>query len=139
MSKLRRFKKQDENVILEGISSELYINTDRLNEELLDQPIKFKKWVELESEALKHLKNLENSLEIAEAEAYVKAKASGQKMTVKDLESAVALDEAVKLIKEQIIEAEAVCLDMKGAVRAFHQRHEALKDLCANKRKELID
>jgi hypothetical protein len=86
------------------------------------------------------VRSINNKLDIAKANAYFEAKnnATG-KSTVKDLENMVMLDEKVQKLENELIEAEKIHADMKSATRAFVQRHDALKDLAANVRREWRD
>lgn len=139
MRKVQKKERKSKSLITEPIDVELSIDEDQLNEELMNQPLLYRKWSTFEAGAATQVKKIELKLEHAKAQAYIEAKESGIKMTVKDLEAAVTLDEDVIKLNEQLIEAQEVLADMKTAVRAFLQRHDALKDLSANRRKELID
>lgn len=128
-------------ILSEDIDVELSINDDALNHELMEQPLKYRKWSGFEAKASKAVRNLNLQLEHAKSTAYVKAKsdAGTRKLTVKDLDAIVTLDADVMRLEAELIQAEEIHANMKTAVRAFLQRHDALKDLAANKRKELID
>lgn len=126
------------NIISDEVDQELFIDEERINDELMDQPLRFRKWANLENKAQKHLKAVQLKLEQAKAQAYIKIKASGAKVTIKDLEFQVTLDPEVLRLEEEVLEAEDLLASMKTATKAFYQRHEVLKDLCANLRKELI-
>jgi len=121
------------------VESELYIEDEHLNEEIMDQPLKFRKWSRLEVRASRKTDAIELKLRTAEARAYSQAKNNEKKMTVKDIESYVDLDENVQQLRVELVDARAELLDLKMIVKAFYQRHESLKDLAANFRKELID
>lgn len=138
MKRTQKKERKNKSLITEPIDVELSIDEDELNEELMNQPLLYRKWSTFEAGAATEVKKLELRLEHAKAQAYLEAKESGIKMTVKDLEASVTLNENVIKLNEELIEAQEVLADMKTAVRAFLQRHDALKDLCANKRKELI-
>lgn len=132
-------KREQQSLVTDPVDLELSINEDNLNKELIDQPLKFRKWSRFEVEAAKALRLAELKLEHAKAKAYMNVKKQGGKMTVKDLEAAVALDAEVVSAQNNVLEAEEIHSDMKTAVKAFLQRHDALKDLAANRRKEIID
>lgn len=128
------------DVIVDDVAQELTIEEEYLNEELRDQPLRLRKWTRMEARVARKVKAIGNKLELAEAEAYQRARSSSKsKLTVKDLEIAVNLDPTVVELKEELEEAEEELQELKGVVKAFVQRHEALKEMCANIRKELID
>jgi hypothetical protein len=127
----------DDKILVEPADLELVINLNQLNKELLDQPLKYKKWTNLKAEANRVAKFLK--LELKEREALAILKLSSRKMTVDQRSAEVSLDPRVQEVQRKLIEAEEVAERFEGVVRAFYQRHEMLKDLSANKRKELID
>lgn len=126
-------------VIYEDADKELFIDEDELDEESANQPLTFRKWTKLKAEVNAKTKIIKQKLKQAEAEAYLFYKNDGQGNKVKDLESLVETDEEIIKLRNELIEAEKLSEEYEGIVRAFHQRHEALKDLSANKRKELSD
>lgn len=127
------------NIISDDVEQELFIEEDYLNEEIMDQPLKFRKWARLEVEADRRVKSIRLKLEQTKAMAYLEAKRELNKPTVRELESYVSIDPDVVKIEDELIVAEAELSDAKMIVKAFYQRHESLKDLAANLRKELID
>jgi len=131
------FKRRE--IIHQDVDKELTIDNQNLNEELMDQPLYFKKWTTLLSEVRRKAKVLRFNLEEKEAELYVKLSNDGTGRKVKELESAVTLDPDVKTLKRELVEAEEIVDKFEGIVKAFYQRHEMLKDLCANRRRELVD
>jgi hypothetical protein len=134
MSKLTGKKE----IIHEDVDMELRIDDRHLNEELMDQPLFFRKWTKLLSEVAKKARTIKLVLEETEAMLHTKLSSDGKGRKVKEMESIVALDSDVKRIKRDLIEAEGMVQEFEGIVRAFYQRHEMLKDLAANKRKELL-
>ena len=121
----------------EPIDQDLFIDHSNLNEELLDQPLRFKKWSKLEAEASRAAKAAKIEAERVKATVHLQyAKEGGR---VSDIEAKVKIDDRVLKASEAQLEAEELHEQYKGFVRALHQKAEALKDLCANKRKELID
>lgn len=135
---MSRFNRPKE-VIHESVDQELLIDDQRLNEELMDQPLMFRKWTRLLSEVSKKAKVIRLTLEEKEAECYAKYSADGTGKRVKEVESAVIQDTDVKRLKRELVDAETMVEEFTGIVKAFHQRYEMLKDLCANRRKELVD
>lgn len=137
----RRNQKTIKNneLIMGDVEQELYIEEECINEELMDQPLKFRKWSKMEVRCERKVKTLRLALENAEAKAYHEARKSQKKHTIKDLENAVKMDERVQELKEELIEAEGELSDIKMIVKSFYQRHEVLKDIAANLRKELLD
>ncbi len=135
----RKKAMKSQELILEEVDQELFIEEESINEELRDQPLKFRKWSKLEAQCEKKVKSIRMSLENAEAEAYQAAKNEGEKKSVKDLEYEVRLDSEVQHLKKELDEAEHELADVKMIVKAFYQRHEMLKDLSANLRKDMMD
>ena len=131
--------KKKKDLIHNDVDMELRIDDRHLNEELMDQPLFFRKWTRLLSEVSKKAKTIKLVLEETEAALHSKLSNDGKGRKVKEIESMVALDADVKRIKRDLIEAEGLVQEFEGIVKAFYQRHEMLKDLAANKRKELID
>lgn len=130
-------KKQD--LILTPIDQELYIDDRILNQELIDQPLRFRKYVRELSKIQHKAKTIKLQLEQAKARAVNKFSCDGTGKKVKEIEAAVVLDLDVMRLEQELIDAEAMVDDYSGITKAFYQRHEMLKDLCANKRKELLD
>lgn len=126
-------------LIVTPIDQELHIDDRALNQELIDQPLRFKKYTQELSKLQRRSKSVKNQLEQARSRAIVKYSADGTGKKVKEVEAAVILDADVMRLEAELIEAEGLVDDYKGIVQSFYQRHEMLKDLCANKRKELLD
>lgn len=126
-------------VIYEDADKELFIDEDELNEESANQPLTFRKWTKLKAEVNAKAKHIKQKLKQAEADAYLYYKKEGAGNKVKDLESLVETDVEVIKLRKELIEAEKLVEEYEGIVRSFHQRHEAIKDLAANRRKELAD
>lgn len=121
------------------VQDELRIDPHRLNEELMDQPLYYRKWSEMLAGVAKKAKLAKLVLEEKKAEKHIQYSQDGMSRKVKEVESAVLLDADVKKLERELIDAEELVEKFSGILRAFHQRAEALKDLNANKRKELID
>ncbi len=142
MKKPKKLVKSKE-LILGDVDEELYIEDEHINEELMDQPLKFRKWAKIEVKCERQVKTLRLALENAESNAYRNARLDfadrGEKPTIKDLEVSIKLDSEVQRIKTELLEAESQLADVKLIVKAFYQRHEVLKDIAANLRKELLD
>ena len=131
------FKKRE--MIATDVDQELVIDTNHLNEELMDQPLYFKKWTGLLAEVNKKCKIINLTLEEKEAELHIKYANDGTAKKVKEIESAVTSDPEIQKLKRELIDVEELVSRFEGIVKAFYQRHEMLKDLSANKRKELVD
>lgn len=129
-------------VIYDDVDMELYIDEDDLNKEITDQPLKFRKWSELANEAEKAVKAIQNELDLVCAEVRLEIiedyELKGAKRpTTDDLRALVMVSEKVIEIKRELMEAENTSENLKSVVRAFYQRHEMLKDLSANIRKDV--
>lgn len=126
-------------IIMGKIETELFIDQDNLNDELRDQPLLFRKYARLEAEAAKAVRAIELELDRTKAYCHIKISKENEKLKVADKEAMVKIDENVMQIEDELIDAMETHAEMKGILTAFRQRHDALKDLSANKRKELID
>lgn len=126
-------------IIKDGVDNELLIDDHNLNAELMNQPLYFRKYSKLLSEVQKKASITKLTLEEAESKMYADLSKNGQGLKVRELEAMVALDENIKKLKRELLDADALVQEFEGIVKAFYQRHEMLKDLCANKRKELVD
>ncbi len=130
------FKKKQEP-ILDQIDLALVIDSQNLNEELMNQPLAFRKWTKLKSEVTARAKTLDEYFKRVKA-ARRMAIAKGGSFKVKDLDAEVELDDEVRRAKADLIEAERLQEEYEGIVRAFWQRHEVIKELAANVRKEIV-
>lgn len=130
-----RFGKKE--LISNPIEVDLTINTQSLNKELMDQPLLFKKYSDLDAEAQKAVRAIELQLSRVRAEAHLKYSQKGLK--VKDVDSMVEIDPKVVEVADKLLDLQEMADKIKGVLKACYQRHEALKDLAANKRKDLID
>lgn len=120
----------------------LQIDENNINKELMDQPLLFREYGKMEVEAGDAVRILEVQLERVKAQVhleFMKQTATGKKMTVKDIESQVLTDERVTKVQDELLDAQQVHDDMRNLMLALRQRHEVLKDVSANLRKELED
>lgn len=138
--KTNRFSNQQSveknGIISDSIDMELLIDIDDLNGEIMNQPLMMRKYTKLKADVHAKAKIIELKLKETEALYYIEHSKKGHK--VKDVESLVALEPEVKQLKFELIEAEKLLEVYEGIVRATAQRHDSLKDLAANIRKELI-
>lgn len=126
-------------LLKEGIDQELSIDDMNLNRELMDQALYFRKYTKELSKVQRKAKSIKITFEQAEARLYVKLSNDGKGRKVKEIESMVLLDESLSEIREQLHDAEQLVTEYEGIVKAFYQRHEMLKDLCANARRDMVD
>lgn len=138
---MSRFRKQEDNKMPEAIMHEradleLIIDSERLNEELMNQPLMYRKWAKLKSEVNKKAKIIKLKLEQVEGQKYLTFTKDGGK--VKELESRLDGDLELIQLKQELYEAEAMAEEYDGICKAFYMRHEAIKELCANLRKEIV-
>jgi len=132
-----RFKRK-RSLITDEIDLELVVDWENLNEELMNQPLLMRKWTKLKSEVTAKAKAIKEHQKRLEASVRFEL-AGDQKLKVKDLDARVLLDEQVIEAQEETIEAERLQEEYEGIVRSFWQRHDTLKELSANRRKEVID
>ena len=145
MSKFKRYGNDDQltnrprinTELLSKEDLELYIDEENLNAELMDQPLRYRKWSSLKAEVAKKAKIIKGQFERTKASKRLQFSKTGAR--VKELDSMVAANEEVQELQSQLFEAEELLDQYDGILRAFWQRYEMLKDLAANKRKELLD
>lgn len=144
MSKFKRepgqpspFKKRE--IIQDDPGRELSIDENNLNNELQDQALLFRKWTKLSAQVAKKAKAIKNHLEREKARLVVKFSSDGTGKKVREVEASISLDPEVIKLEDELVDAEELVDEYTGIVKAFYQRHEMLKDLCANKRREFID
>ena len=145
MSKFKRYGNDDkltnkpriDKALLSKEDLELYIDEENLNAELMDQPLRYRKWSALKAEVSKKAKILKGQFERTKAAKRLEFAKTGAR--VKELDSMVAVDDQVAELQTQLFEAEELLDQYDAITRAFYQRYEMLKDLAANRRKELLD
>jgi hypothetical protein len=130
-------KSASKEIITDAVDMELFIDHHDLNNEVMNQPLLLRKWTKLKSEA--HTKAKILKLQLKELESKFTSEYSKKGYKVKEVEAAVCLEPKVQKMQRDLIEAEETLESFEGIVRAFFQRHEALKELGANIRKELLD
>lgn len=133
---MSRFKRK-KSLISDDIDLELVVDFENLNDELMNQPLLMRKWTRLKAEVAANAKALKDHAK--RVEAAVRIEMSGTGLKVKDLDAKVMLNDDVITAQEEAIAAEKLQEEYEGIVRAFWQRHDTLKELCANRRKEVID
>lgn len=124
-------------LLIDKADQELFINPNEINAELLNQPLLFRKWVKLKAQVNKKMRAIKQVLENTEAKIHLSYSQEGGR--VKDVESKVTTHPDVVKLKLELIEAEELSEEYEGIARAFYQRHEALKEICANMRKEMME
>lgn len=143
MSVFKRNKDQapvkKRELVTDDAGRELSIDDAMLNQELMDQPLSFKKWTNLLAGVSKKAKIIKLTLDEKKAETVTKYSSDGTGKKVKEIEASVAMDPEVRKLERELIDAEEMVDQYTGIVKAFYQRHEMLKDLCANKRREFVD
>lgn len=134
-----RFGSRQRETVGDDVSLDLAIDEQNLNKEIMDQPLLYKKYSELDAQAQKALRSAELYLSQVEAAAHLRYSRSADKLKVKDVDSMVKTDEEVINAKQKVSELQEQADRIRGALKACYQRHDALKDLAANRRKELVD
>lgn len=128
--------RKDQEILRDNIDRELWIDEEDLNRELMDQPLKMRKYTRIKSKLGHKVGAIKQKLKEVEAAAHQRYSGAGR---VKDVESKVDQDPEVAQVRSELNDAEAEYSIYEGVVRAFLQRHEALKEICANIRKEMRD
>lgn len=131
--------KEKGDLITEPIDRELFIDENNLNAELMDQPLLYRKYGKLKSKAHKNAKSVELKLEAVMAQARLEFKKSHSKATVAEIDALVLLDPKVQELQNQLLDAEELHEDLESILYSLRQRHENIKELCANIRKEMAD
>lgn len=121
----------------ENADKELYIDHEALNDELMDQPLLLRKWIRLKAQVNRNTRIIQQKLKEVEARVHLELSKEGGR--VKDVDSRVELHPEVQKLRNELIDAETLSEEYEGIARAFFQRHEALKEICANIRKELAE
>jgi hypothetical protein len=124
-------------LIYEKVDQELMIDIKNLNGELMDQALLMRKWTKAKSMASKRAKAIRNKLEYTKAQIYRDGVRKGWR--VGDIQAEVTANPTVQELTNELTEAEYELEQLEGIVRAFYQKHDALKDLSANVRKGVED
>jgi hypothetical protein len=132
-----RFGNNKKEILKDQVEIDLSIDTENLNKEIMDQPLLFKKYSDLDAETQRAVRTAELQVARVKAEAHLKYSQKGLK--VKDVESMVDIDPVVVEVSNKLLELYETADKIRGIVKALYQRHESLKDLAANRRKELAD
>lgn len=132
-------KVNDGELITETVDRELFIDADNLNEELMDQPLLYRKYGKLKSKANRNAKAIKNKLEAIMAAARLEFKRTNPKATVADIDALISLDPTVQTTQTELLDAEELHEDMENILYSLRQRHENIKEICANIRKEMAD
>lgn len=128
---------KNKEIIHEDIDQELFIDDENINEELMEQPLLFRKYTKIKAKLVAKSAAIKQKLKETEARAYAKYAAPGNK--VREIESSIDCDPDVLQLRKEHIEAERMVEEYEGIVIAFRQRHDVLKELSTNKRRDLID
>jgi hypothetical protein len=129
--------KNHNELIYEKVDQELMIDIKNLNGELMDQALLMRKWTKAKSMASKRAKAIRNKLEYTKAQIYRDGVRKGWR--VGDIQAEVTANPTVQELTNELTEAEYELEQLEGIVRAFYQKHDALKDLSANVRKGVED
>lgn len=134
-----KLRKRTNDLTKDTVEVELFIDVANLNDELLDQPLLYRKYSKLKSESYRQMNAFKDKLEFLKSTARLEFKKSQVKTTVADVDAMITVDPRVQEVLLQYREAEENFEALEGIVYALRQRHEALKELCANIRKEMAD
>jgi hypothetical protein len=130
-----RIKRRE--VIKEGIDQELSIDQNYLNEEIMDQPLYFRKYTRELAKIKRKVAAVEQQLDYRESQLVMELSSDGKGRKVAEVQAMVCKDETIQKLKTELADAKELEVEFEGIVKAFAQRHEMLKDLSANLRKEL--
>ena len=124
-------------LIKEGVDQELSIDSHYLNEELMDQPLYFRKYTKELSKIKRKKSAIEQQLEYRESSLTIQFSSDGKGRKVAEVQAMISLDADVQRLKGELADTEELEVEFEGIVKAFSHRMEMLKDLSANIRKEL--
>lgn len=127
------------NMLTDSYDNDLFINENELNNELLDQSLRYMKYAKLKAKANKNVKVIKRKLDEIAGSVRSIVREENPSLRVADVDGKVNQNEEVKQVKIELEEAEYIAELLQDATYAFRQRSEMLKDLSANRRKEVID
>ena len=119
--------------LYDAVDSELMIDINNLNGELMDQALLMRKWTKAKAMASRRAKAIRGQVAFTKGTLHKQLASKG--LRVGDIEAAIDTDPGVAKLNNELIEAEYELEALEGIVRAFYQKHESLKDLSANTRK----
>lgn len=131
--------KTNEKQILDQDDVRLQIDENNINKELMDQPLLFREYGKMEIEAGDAVRTLEVQLSRVKATVHLSIMKNAEKFKVKDIENMVEVHKDVVKVQNELLKALKMHEDMRNLIMALRQRHEVLKDISANLRKELGD
>jgi len=127
-------KYREDELILDDVSKDLLIDRDALNKELLDSSLLLKKYGEFKTRTYKKYKVVEQQLKNIEEDLFLRAEGKN----LKEKECRVGQNQSVRELRMHLIDADAEAKQFANYYAQFLTRHEAIKELCANVRKELV-
>lgn len=130
-------RKGREPLVKTDIQQELTISDLHLNEELMGQPLLMRKYTKEFAKLKRQVKAIKNQLELKESSIRTLLWNDGKARKVAEVDAMVLSDVEVQKLRVELYDAEELQDEFEGIVKSIHQRHEMLKDLCANARKEL--
>lgn len=119
--------------LYDAVDSELMINIENLNGELMDQSLLMRKWTKAKAMANKRAKAIRGKLAYTKGSLHKELARKG--LRVGDIEASINTDPNMLKLTDELIEAEFEFEAIEGIVRAFYQKHESLKELSYNTRK----
>lgn len=119
--------------LYDAVDTELMIDVKNLQGELMDQALLMRKWTKAKAMAAKRAKAIRGQLAYTKGSLHKQLAAKG--LRVGDIEASINTDPGMMKLNEELIEAEYEFEALDGVVRAFYQKHEALKELSYNTRK----
>lgn len=119
--------------LYDAVDTELMIDVNNLNGELMDQALLMRKWTKAKAMANKRAKAIRGQLAYTKGSLHKQLASKG--LRVGDIEAAIDTDPGVAKLNGELIEAEYEFDALDGIVRAFYQKHESLKELSYNTRK----
>jgi len=133
----RRDSVKSKEIVKDDVELDLSIDFDGINDELMESALMLKKYGDFVTSALRKRKAVALKKDEIEALTYAKLSAKGG-MKVKELESHVTLSSDVQRLNRELLEAESQEDSLKRIYYAFKARHESIKELSANIRKEML-
>lgn len=118
-------------------SKDLEINTNKINEELKKQAKLFYAYCKEKIDLKTKIKY--EKLDLQLLESFKLKTIDTSKLRAKEIEALLNQDDEIIKKKESIIDLESDLEDFENIIKSLVQKHECLKEISMNQRREIID
>lgn len=118
-------------------SEDLQIDVKNINNELKRQAQLFYQYLKKKTDMKTEIKYQKMDLSLLEAD-YLKTKNTA-KLKVKEIEALLMENDEILNKRERIIELEDMLEDFENVVKAMAQKHDCIKEISMNLRREIIE